>query len=77
MAGYNSTPKDNTGAGESYYKVLVSLKHKDISDKGKTLHLSGGLQAKTVVFLDTRKLWEWMFKPFYNIKNSVTGQVDV
>lgn len=77
MAGYNSAPKDNTGAGESYYKVLVSLKHKDISDKGKTLHLSGGLQAKTVVFLDTRKLWEWMFKPFYNIKNSVTGQVDV
>ena len=73
--GYGSAPKESAGGASNYYKVLVDLKNTDISDKGKKMHLSGGLQARTIVFLDTRKLYQWMFMPFYEVKNSVTGRV--
>lgn len=76
MSNYNSAPDPQTANGENYYKVILTLNHTDISDRGKKLDLSGGLQAKTIVFLDNRKLWQWMFEPFYNIKDSVTGQVN-
>jgi membrane fusion protein len=75
MLSYSSAPKEGAGTGGNFYKVLVNLKDADISDKGKKMHLSGGLQAKTVVFLDTRKLYQWMFMPFYDVKHSVTGRV--
>ncbi|NUU66742.1 HlyD family secretion protein [Enterobacteriaceae bacterium BIT-l23] len=75
MTGYGSAPKESAGSASNYYKVLVDLKDTDISDKGQKMHLSGGLQAKTIVFLDTRKLYQWMFMPFYEVKHSVTGRV--
>lgn len=75
LLSYSSAPKENAGAVGSYYKVVVGLKDTAISDKGQTLRLSGGLQAKTLVFLDTRKLYQWMFMPFYEVKHSVTGRI--
>lgn len=76
MSDYSSAPKNNLGIVENYYKVLVEIKKTDISDKGKKMYLSGGLKAKTIVFLDTRKLYQWMFIPFFDIKNSLTGPVN-
>lgn len=76
MSGYSSAPQNNMGVVENYYKVLVELKNTDISDKGHSLYLSGGLKARTIVFLDTRKLYQWMFMPFYDIKNSLMGPVN-
>lgn len=78
MANYNLLSRELTGqgSGDNYYKVMVALKETDISDKGKKMYLSGGLQAKTIVFLDTRKIYQWMFMPFYGVKYSVTGQVE-
>jgi len=76
MSGYSSAPQNGNGVVENYYKVLVELKSAEVSDKGKEMHLSGGLKARTIVFLDTRKLYQWMFMPFYDIKNSVAGPVN-
>jgi membrane fusion protein len=61
---------------DNYYKVLVSIKRTDFSDKGKMMYLSHGLKARAIVFLEKRPLYQWMFTPFYNIKDSVTGPVD-
>ncbi|MDN5679862.1 MAG: HlyD family secretion protein, partial [Ewingella sp.] len=61
---------------DNYYKVLVSINRTDFSDKGKMMYLSHGLKARAIVFLEKRPLYQWMFTPFYNIKDSVTGQVD-
>lgn len=76
MMGYSSAPKDGDHSASNYYKVILDLKDTDISDKGKKMHLSGGLQAKAIVFMDTRKLYQWIFTPFYEVKYSVTGRVD-
>jgi len=61
---------------DNYYKVLVSINRTDFSDKGKMMYLSHGLKARAIVFLEKRPLYQWMFTPFYNIKDSVTGPVD-
>lgn len=73
MSGYSSGARQEKG---SYYKVLVSINDTEISDKGKKLAISGGLQAKSIVFLEKKPLYQWAIAPINKIKNSVSGVVD-
>ncbi|TQI78155.1 membrane fusion protein [Serratia fonticola] len=75
MAIYSSSSKQAQQQMDSYYKVMVSIKDKEFSDKGKMLSISSGLHAKVIVFLDKKPLYQWAFSPLYNIKNSVVGPV--
>lgn len=72
LRGYSSASRKETGA---YYKVLVAINNTEISDKGKKLEISSGLQAKAIVFLETKPLYQWATSPVNKIKNSVTGVV--
>ncbi|MGB8665101.1 MAG: HlyD family secretion protein [Serratia inhibens] len=77
LSEYSSgAPNGNGLDTENFYKVLVSLPDVDFSLKNKTMKLSNGLKARTIVFLEKRPLYQWMFTPFYNIKNSVAGKID-
>jgi len=60
----------------SYYKALVSISATEFSDKGKKLQISSGLQAKAIVFLEKKPLYQWAIAPINKIKNSVSGYVD-
>ncbi len=73
MSGYSSGARQEKG---SYYKVLVSINDTEFSDKGKKLAISGGLQARTIVFLEKKPLYQWAIAPINKIKNSVSGVVD-
>lgn len=72
MSEYNNTNSTNV-EGTAYYKALVSIKQKHFNYKGKKLHISSGLIAHTIVFLEERPLYMWMFSPVYNIAQSVSG----
>lgn len=61
---------------ESLYKVTAIPEKNSFFYEGKTLMLSNGLRAESTVFLEKRKLYEWMFSPFYNIKNSTSGPIN-
>ncbi|GKX64351.1 hypothetical protein SOASR032_29200 [Pragia fontium] len=77
LALYTSSPVKNPNEPtENFYKVLVAIKDTSFSDKGKQMQLSSGLKARAIVFLDKRPLYEWMFIPFYGIKNSVVGPIN-
>ncbi|MFI8416583.1 HlyD family secretion protein [Serratia sp. NPDC078593] len=77
ISEYNIPALNNNGmVKDNYYKVLVAVKNTEFSDKGKEMHLSSGLKANAIVFLEERPLYQWMFVPFYGIKNSVTGKID-
>ncbi|WP_380182955.1 HlyD family secretion protein [Kalamiella sp. sgz302252] len=73
MSSYSSGLRQEKGA---YYKVLVSIKTTEFSDKGKRLEIASGLQAKSIVFLEKKPLYQWAIAPINKIKNSVTGVVD-
>ncbi len=73
MSEYSSGNKRERNA---YYKVLASISDTQFSDKGKYLEISSGLQARVIVFLDKKPLYQWAIAPLYDIKNSVVGRVD-
>ncbi|HHK5719786.1 TPA: hypothetical protein ACQVMD_003441, partial [Serratia marcescens] len=56
--------------------LLASISDTQFSDKGKYLEISSGLQARVIVFLDKKPLYQWAVAPLYDIKNSVVGRVD-
>lgn len=76
ISKYRSAPAGNNIAVDNYYKALIELKDISISDRDNNMMISPGLKAKIVVFLDTRRLYEWMFQPFYDVKNSMKGRID-
>ncbi|WP_431224834.1 HlyD family secretion protein [Serratia sp. L9] len=77
ISEFNIPAVNNNGVVmDNYYKVLIAMKETEISDKGKQMNLSSGLKAHVIVFLESRPLYQWMFVPFYGIKNSVSGKID-
>ncbi|MFG6076814.1 HlyD family secretion protein [Erwinia sp. DT-104] len=73
MSTYSSGARQEKG---SYYKVLVAINDTEFSDKGKKLQISGGLQARVIVFLEKKPLYQWAIAPINKIKNSVSGVVN-
>lgn len=77
ISEYNIPAVNNNGVVmDNYYKVLIKMKETEFSDKDKQMNLSSGLKAHVIVFLETRPLYQWMFVPFYGIKNSISGKID-
>jgi len=73
MSSYSSGNRQERG---SYYKVLVSINTTEFSDKGKKLQIASGLQARAIVFLEKKPLYQWAIAPINKIKNSVSGVID-
>ncbi|MCW2479648.1 HlyD family secretion protein [Candidatus Symbiopectobacterium sp. NZEC135] len=74
MQTYQGAPT-NRVAAIPYYKVLVKPDKQTIPYNGKILHLENGMKAQTTLFLEKRKIYQWMLAPFYDMKHSATGPV--
>lgn len=74
MQTYQGAPT-NRAAAIPYYKVLVRPDKQTIHYSGKTLYLENGMKAQTTLFLEKRKIYQWMLAPFYDMKHSATGPV--
>lgn len=75
MQTYQSAPKDTQHVSETYYKVIVKPSKQTIQYNGKNLNLENGMKAQSTLFLEKRKIYQWMISPFYDMKISVTGPV--
>jgi membrane fusion protein len=40
------------------------------------LQLTNGMRAQSTLFLEERPLYQWMFSPFYDMKNSLMGPIN-
>lgn len=69
MQTYQGAPTDRAAA-IPYYKVLVRPDKQTIPYNGKILHLENGMKAQTTLFLEKRKIYQWMLAPFYDMKHS-------
>jgi len=76
MLTYQGAPKAALTAAVPYYKVIVIPEKQAIAYDGKRLSLENGMKAQSTLFLEKRKIYQWMFSPFYDMKHSVTGPVN-
>ncbi len=58
-----------------YYKVIVRPEKQMIAYDSRELSLQNGMKANTTLFLEKRKIYQWMVSPFYDMKQSASGPV--
>lgn len=76
MQTYPGAPKNSQAVSVPWYKVIVRPEKQFIVYDGKTLSLDNGMKAQATLFLEKRKIYQWMLSPFYDMKHSATGPVN-
>lgn len=72
LADYNNNLA-NSNNPPTLYKAIVDIKEKEFIYKNKKLVLSNGLKATSVVFMEERPLYQWLFSPVYKVAQSLKG----
>ncbi|EEI2273073.1 HlyD family secretion protein [Salmonella enterica] len=76
MLTYQGAPKNNQNTSVPYYKIVVRPDLQEIRYDGKFLPIENGMKAQGSLFLEKRKIYQWMLSPFYDMKHSATGPVN-
>lgn len=76
MLTYQGAPKNAQMASIPYYKVIVRPEKQTITYDGKVISLENGIKAQSTLFLEERKIYQWMLTPFYDMKHGAVGPVD-
>ncbi|EAA7988985.1 HlyD family secretion protein [Salmonella enterica subsp. enterica serovar Newport] len=76
MLTYQGAPKNNQNTSVPYYKIVVRPELQEIRYDGKFLPIENGMKAQGTLFLEKRKIYQWMLSPFYDMKHSATGPVN-
>lgn len=73
MATYPSAPPQAALAPKTWYKVIVAPDNIHFSYKGRQVSAGNGMKATTTLFLEERRLYQWIFSPLYDIHDSAVG----
>lgn len=76
MRTYQGAPQNTSSLSVPWYKVMVRLDRQSVAYGGKSRPLENGMKAQVTLFLEKRKIWQWILSPFYDMKNSTTGPVN-
>jgi len=76
MLTYQGAPKSDQAAAVPYYKIIVRPEKQVIEYDDKQLNLENGMKAQSILFLEKRKIYQWMLSPFYDMKHSAMGPVN-
>ncbi|EMO8006316.1 HlyD family secretion protein [Salmonella enterica] len=76
MLTYKGAPQNTLGISVPWYKVIVKPEKQIISYDGKSLPLENGMKAESTLFLEKRRIYQWMLSPFYDMKHSAIGPID-
>lgn len=76
MSTYQGAPQNTSSLSVPYYKILVKPDRQNITYGGGIHPLENGMKAQVTLFLEKRKIWQWMLSPFYDMKNSTAGPVN-
>lgn len=72
LSDYNNSQANNNPP-PTLYKAIINIKEKEFIYKNKKLMLSNGLKASSVVFMEERPLYQWLFSPVYKVAQSLKG----
>lgn len=76
MISYQGAPRTALTSAIPYYKVIVRPDKQRVSYGDKQLSLENGIKAQSTLFLEKRKLYQWILSPFYDMKLSASGPLD-
>lgn len=76
MLTYKGAPQNTLGTSVPGYKVIVKPEKQVVVYDGKSLPLENGMKAESTLFLEKRRIYQWMLSPFYDMKHSATGPVN-
>ncbi|EAX1763271.1 HlyD family secretion protein, partial [Salmonella enterica] len=60
MLTYQGAPKNNQNTSVPYYKIVVRPDLQEIRYDGKFLPIENGMKAQGTLFLEKRKIYQWM-----------------
>ncbi|WP_205950444.1 HlyD family secretion protein [Pantoea stewartii] len=73
---YHSGPERSQSENLPYFKVIIEPLNQKIFFENKMLPLQNGMKAEVTLFLEKRQIYQWMATPFYDMKNSISEQVN-
>ncbi|WP_114193321.1 HlyD family secretion protein [Edaphovirga cremea] len=76
MQTYRGAPSIAANPSTPYYKVLVRPLKQHIKIKLKTYNFENGMKAEGTLFLEDRKIYQWIFSPFYEMHISAKGPLN-
>lgn len=76
MLTYKGAPQNMPGISLPWYKVIVKPEKQFVAYDGKSLSLENGMKAESTLFLEKRRIYQWMLSPFYDMKHSAIGPVN-
>ncbi|MSE13672.1 HlyD family efflux transporter periplasmic adaptor subunit [Pantoea agglomerans] len=76
MMTYQGAPAHTPSSNMTYYKVIVRPEKNAVKYGERSLLLQNGMKAESTLFLERRKIYQWMLAPLYDIKNSAVGPVN-
>ncbi|WP_165889134.1 HlyD family secretion protein [Mannheimia granulomatis] len=65
----NLPPKLDQGI--PLYKIIVDIADQNVQYNDKTLYFMSGMKAEATLFLENRKLYEWMLFPIYQLRKNM------
>lgn len=75
MATYSGSPARSVNAPETWYKVIVTPNSDQFHYKDSIIRAENGMRASVTLFLDERKLYQWIFSPLYDVRDSALGLI--
>lgn len=76
MITYPSSPMNNDSNIKTWYKVVVIPKVSKFSYKGRLIPVENGMKATVTLFIDDRRLYQWILAPLYDVRDSAQGAVN-
>lgn len=76
IASYSGAPGPDPVSQHAWYKVLVRPDTSDIQWQGHSLSTGNGMKASCTLFLEERKLYQWILSPLYTLSDSAAGQIN-
>ncbi|QLB15999.1 secretion permease [Mannheimia granulomatis] len=70
LSFYKNLPP-NLEQGIPLYKIIVEIADQHVQYNNKTLYFMSGMKAEATLFLENRKLYEWMLFPIYQLRKNM------
>ena len=73
LSTYPSAPGQDPQRPQTWYRVTVQPGADHFGWQGRQLPAENGMKASVTLFLETRRLYQWVLSPLWDLKNSAGG----
>ena len=75
MLSYHLLDNIKLFSGHAYYRVMVTPENDRIYYNKEEIHLENGMRAELTLFLENRKIYQWMISPLYDVVKSAQSNI--